>query len=267
MSTLQTTPALVLQRWPAGETALIVRFLTPGEGLVSGQVAGSRKPTGSLHFLGNPFTFAEIGIVATRGMARVTQATCIETFPALLSSLLRMQAGALALEIAERASAEGLANPGLFVAVIETLSELDQAADDALLDLPLLRLVWVVLEGHGAAPILDRCIRTGETTAGDYVVPLVFEGGFVCADAADSLPQSARVGSDILHILHAVAEAVHSQEHLPDLDAWAPNRQRVALAVLLHFLQSTLGTEFKTGEPYLRGGPVMLHAPRPSEYD
>ncbi|MEO7993097.1 MAG: DNA repair protein RecO [bacterium] len=267
MSTLQTTPALVLQRWPAGETALIVRFLTPGNGLMSAQVAGSRKPTGSLHMLGNPFTFAEISFVPTRGMARVTQGNGIATFPTLLTTLPRMQAGSLVLEVAERGSAEGLGNPGLFVAVIETLQELDQAEDDSQLDVPLLRLIWVVLEGHGAAPILDRCIRSGATSAGDYVVPLVSDGGFACADAAGGFPTNARVGIDIVHILHAVAEAVHQQEHLPDLDAWAPGRHRVALAVLLHFLQSTLSAELKTAEPYLRGGPPVLHAPRQGEYD
>ncbi|HYE78046.1 MAG TPA: DNA repair protein RecO [bacterium] len=258
MATSFTTPALVLRRWKAGESALMVRFLTPGNGLLNASVGGAQKPTGSLHFLGNPFTLAQIEVLPTRGTPKVIQGSPLGTFHGIQDRLPALQAAALVVEAAERSSTEGLANPALFVLTLETLQHFTEAAD-AELDVPLLRFAWLLLDGLGAAPVLERCIRTGGTDAGAYVVPLVNEGGFACADAARGFPAQARLPVEVLHLLHDLSGQLHESEGLPDLAACDPQLQRMALAVLLHFLQATLHEQLKTAEPYLAGSaPLVL---------
>ena len=252
-----TIPALVLKRWPAGENALLVRFLTPTEGLLTARVAGAQKPTGSLQLLGNPFTLAEIEVVPTRGMAKVVQASPLGSFSNLLDSLLRMQAASLVVEVAEAASTEGLANPAVFLLALETLQRIDQDGESTL-DLPLLRFIWSLLEGMGAAPVLDRCIRSGRTEAGEFVVPLVHDGGFACADVAYSFPPHARIAVDILHLLHSLEAQLGTTDALPDLSRWDAVEQRVALAVLIHFAMVSLGQELKCAQPYLAASPPMM---------
>lgn len=259
MSKAWSAPALVLRRWPAGESALLVRFLTPHIGLVTAKVGGAQKPTGSLHFLGSPFTLAEIQVVPTRGMPIVTQATPLGTFPSLQESLSRLQAASVVLEGAEAASVEGLANPSLFLLTCDTLRALELSSAPTPL---LLAWCWQMLDGLGSAPVLNRCIRTGTQEAGEFVVPLTAEGGFASAAAAQGMPLHERLPVDLLHLLHAVSEAAGAESLEPDLSPWLEELQLAALRVLLRFLEAAVHTPLKTIAPLLDH-----HAPVQSQHE
>lgn len=261
MSSAWSTPALVLRRWNVGESALIVKLLTPTEGLLSARVPGAKSPTASLHFLSNPLTLAEVHIVPSRRghMVQVVQATPLGSFSTLQESLPRLQAAALVLEIVEGASTEGLANPVLFLLTLDTLRQLELTPPEHL-DLVLLAFVWQALDGLGAAPVLTRCIRTDSTEAGDFVVPLAAEGGFACAAAAQSFPPGARVPIDVLHLLHRLADELAKHESLPpDFHASLPLVHQT-LAVMLHFVQHAIHADLKTARPWMQQAAFV---PRP----
>lgn len=252
MSEAYPATALVLRRWTVGEHALIVRFLTPTEGLLSARVPGAKKPTASMHFLTNPLTLAEIHIVPSRkgNMVQVVQAKSLGTFSSLQDSLATLQAAALVLEIAEGASTDGLANPPLFMLTLDTLRMLEQQPREQL-DLVLLAFAWQILDGLGAVPVLNRCIRTDSVEAGSFVVPLASEGGFACAEASQSFPPGARVPIAVLHLLHEINEQLAHTEELPEVPGADPGLIHLTLGVLLHFVQYAIHQPLKTASYWL----------------
>ncbi|MCC6640276.1 MAG: DNA repair protein RecO [Deltaproteobacteria bacterium] len=231
MRTLHTE-ALVLRVVEFGESDLILHLLTPETSRLTAIARHARRSR--KRFAGTLDLFNRLRITAVRrsgsAMARLEQATLVESLAELRRDTARFALGCYLLELLGRLAPEGGARADsrrLFAFTLSALRALDARSPDARLRV-LLELR--ALDALGLRPELEACVRCGGALEGSEEVPfLVAEGGPLCTSCAAA-------GEDALGI------------HLGTLRA---------LAVGLRFAPEQLGRVALSG-PALREARLLL---------
>lgn len=173
------TEAVVLRRSHYSETSLILTLFTREAGLLRGIAKGARRPKSLFDAGLEPFTRCSIVHLdrRSRGLAVLTEAAVLETFPGLRERLPRLQAAWLAAELLPALTAEGEALPAtydLLVAYLRTVAGAE-AVDPLVLAFTL-----QVLAQAGYRPQLDRCVGCGAALGARRLRLSARLGGFVC---------------------------------------------------------------------------------------
>jgi DNA repair protein RecO len=189
-------PALLLRRFPYGESSLVVHALTPGAGRVALLAKGAYRPSSgfygvldlfdTLHITWNARTGQELGVV--------TGASLEQRRGALAADLDRYRSALGFLELARLASREAHEERDLFRWLSDSLDLLVRGVSPGLVeaarDLALLRT-------EGLAPALGHCASCGTRALPSRPARVPFStalGGRLCTPcAAEAAGRGRRV--------------------------------------------------------------------------
>jgi DNA repair protein RecO (recombination protein O) len=235
------TPAIVLSVKPYGEADLLVTFLTPTQGRLTGIAKHARRSRRRFANCLEPLNRVTFFLGPRRGELEFLQkGELLDSFPTLRRDLKRLGAAALLAELAGLLAAPPEAVATIFQTVAEALRLLDQelAAPDSLLPAFLLRLL--TLGGYG--PRLAACQGCGREPEG----PVYFSiprGGIFCGacrgQAAGPILALIPGTWKSLRLAQSLALDRLSRLRLPD------SQRQESLALLRAFLRHHLGRDLK----------------------
>ncbi len=205
--------ALLLRRHRFGESSLVAHVLTERHGRVALLAKGAFRPKSA--FSGVLDLFDTLEIRWTPGsrseLAGLREARPLELRRALSRDLDRYRAALSALELADLVARPGLAEEGLFRALV---SALDRMAGKARPEIAFLAFELRFLAALGLAPALRRCATCSadpETTSDGRATFSAGAGGRLCRRCAgDARASGRRVGSlpqEVMRIAAALADA------------------------------------------------------------
>jgi DNA repair protein RecO (recombination protein O) len=175
---LRQTPAIVLSVRPYGEADLMVSFLTPKWGRLTGVAKHARKSRRRFAHALEPLSRVDFTLSGPgdRELEFIQKGELVRIFPGLRRDLPRLGAAAVLAELAGTLAAPAQAAPEIFITLEEALALLEAGGfPDSLLPAFILHLL--ALGGYG--PRWEPCLDCGQEPA----PPLYFSaarGGMVC---------------------------------------------------------------------------------------
>lgn len=184
--TERQTPAIVLTVREYGEADLLVTFITPGQGRLTGIAKHARKSRRRFAHCLEPLSRVVFFLSPRPGrdLEFLQKGELVQSFPSLRRDLPRLGAAAVLAEVAGLLAGPPEAIGEIFASLEAALELLDQGLPpDSLLPAFLLRLL--TLGGYG--PRLGQCLRCGQEPA----PPLWFSvprGGVLCGACRQGAP-------------------------------------------------------------------------------
>lgn len=177
---LITTPAVILQAFPYGDTSRIVRLATRDHGVQSVIAKGAMRPRspfgGRLQILSEGV--AQFHHRATRDLQTLAGFDVADQHVALAGDLGRFAAAAALAELVLRTAHEE-PQPQVYASLVDTLRALATAPPDRVA-LAALAGLWHMVIALGFAPVVDQCVRCGRPLGASAWFALA-EGGLLCA--------------------------------------------------------------------------------------
>jgi DNA repair protein RecO (recombination protein O) len=170
--------AIVLRKTKLGETDLILTLLASDGRQVRAVAKAARKSKSRLGARVEPFSVLDLLLHTGRDLEIVVEAETVETHDALRSDYDRTVAASVVVDVLDKGSVEGQAEPQLFEMALVTLDVMEEAPVEAL-ERVVLAFLLKSLAMHGYRPSLDRCAACGAELSG----PLAFSveaGGVLC---------------------------------------------------------------------------------------
>jgi DNA repair protein RecO (recombination protein O) len=184
--TERQTPAIILTVRDYGEADLLVTFITPDQGRLTGLAKHAKKSRRRFAHCLEPLSRV-VFFLSTRprgDLEFLQRGELVRSFPSLRRDLPRLGAAAVLAEVAGLLAGPPEAISEIFATLEEALSQLDQGLPpDSLLPAFLLRLL--TLGGYG--PSLGQCLKCGR----EPVPPLYFsipQGGVLCGACRPGAP-------------------------------------------------------------------------------
>ncbi len=236
------TPAIVLTVREYGEADLLVTFLTPGAGRLTGIAKHAKKSRRRFAHCLEPLSRVVFFLSPKPGrdLEFLQRGELLQSFSSLRRDLPRLGAAAVLAEVAGLLAGPPEAIGEIFATLEEALSLLDQGLPpDSLLPAFLLRLL--TLGGYG--PRLAHCLKCG----GEPAPPLWFSiprGGVLCRDCRAGAPGPLLSLSLGTWKLLRLAQGMDRQK-LSRLRFPRPQRDQ-SLAVFKAFLSHYLGWGIKS---------------------
>ena len=201
--------ALLLRRFPFGESSLVVHLLT-GEGRRVHLVArGAHRPKSRYAGLLDLFDTLDLSWTMRPGggLGELRSGSLATRRRGLTGDLARYRTALAVLELAGRAAREEAAEPGLFQLVEATLDQLALADRDPTVELVAFDLALLGL--LGLAPAVTHCAACGgpapEVAPGKAAFSAA-RGGRLCRNCGgDARAEGARVGTLRADVLAAAA--------------------------------------------------------------
>ena len=239
--TERQTPAIVLTVREYGEADLLVTFITPGQGRLTGIAKHARKSRRRFAHCLEPLSRVVFFLSARTGrdLEFMQKGELVRAFPSLRRDLPRLGAAAVLAEVTGLLSGPPEAIGEIFATLEEALNLLDQGLPpDSLLPAFLVRLL--TLGGYG--PRLGQCLKCGQEPA----PPLFFsipQGGMRCGACRAGAPGPLLPLNPGTWKLLRLAQEM-DREKLSRLRFPRPQRDQ-SLAVLKTFLFHHLGRGLK----------------------
>lgn len=212
--------ALILRRFPYGETSLLVHLLTRRNGRVSVLAKGAyRVKSGYFGVLDWFDTLAVEWRANPRSELGVLTAARLEVRRrGVTRDLPRYRAALSVLELARLGARDGHEEAELYDRVSTALDELDRPTVDVLLTSLAFELDFLTLQG--LTPALDRCAACGKSpvepqAAGARVPFSPAHGGRLCTDCARSATaEGERIENQPLHALRVARSLLQTPPQL-----------------------------------------------------
>ena len=210
---LITTPAVVLQAFPYGDTSRILRLATRDHGVQSVIAKGAMRPRS--RFIGRLQVLSE-GVArfyyrSTRDLHTLAGFDVTDQHVELAGDLRRFAAAAALAELVLRTAHEE-PQPEVFATLADTLRALAAAPPDRV-DLVALAGVWHTVIMLGFAPTVDQCVRC-ERPLGSRASFALAEGGLLC-EACGQGTGAGALGADDQVALRAFLEGCEGGVALP----------------------------------------------------
>jgi DNA repair protein RecO (recombination protein O) len=193
---------LVLRKTKLGETDLILTLLASDGRQVRAVAKGARGPRGRLGARTEPFTVLDALLHTGRSLEILAEAETLASHDALRADYDRTVAGAVVLDVLDKISVEGQAEPRLFDMALATLEAMESGPIEAL-GLLVSAFLLKALAMQGYRPALDACASCGRPLSGDSSFS-VEAGGAVCAACGGG---GARLDEDARLLMRALLRA------------------------------------------------------------
>ncbi|HZE21461.1 MAG TPA: DNA repair protein RecO [Desulfobaccales bacterium] len=236
------TPAIVLTVRDYGEADLLVTFLTPGQGPLTGIAKHARKSRRRFAHCLEPLSRVRFYLSPRPGrdLEFLQKGELIRSYPALRRDLRRLGAAAILAEAAGLLAGPPEACQEIFSTLEEALALLEQGAPpDSLLPVFLLHLLGL----GGYRPRLRHCRACG----GEPVPPLNFslaKGGIICGacrpSASEPLLPLAPGAWKLLRLAQDLDRDKLSRLRFP------PFQRDQVLLIFKAFLRYHLGKDLKS---------------------
>jgi len=208
---LRHDQGIVLRTYPFGEADRVVVLLSPNHGKLRTVAKGVRKTKSRFGGRLEPFSHVDLVLYEGRNLDTITQASFIEPFPGLRSSLQRVVAAATMVEVADAVAMENEPAVRLFLLLQRGLRVLDRGEPHPdLVTSYLLKVAAIV----GIAPALERCAGCGGVE--DVNLFSFAAGGVLCERCRTPGAYSLRDG--LTDYLAGVATADLDSLGVPDGD-------------------------------------------------
>jgi DNA repair protein RecO (recombination protein O) len=180
------TPAIVLTLREYGEADLLVTFLAPGGGRLTGIAKHARKSRRRFVHCLEPLSRVNFFLAPSRGeLEFIQKGELVQAFPSLRRDLKRLAVAALLAEVAGLLAGPPEARSEIFATLEEALGLLEAGVPpESLLPLFLLRL----LGSGGYRPRLSPCLQCGREPAGSPLFFHIPRGGVLCAACRQGVP-------------------------------------------------------------------------------
>jgi DNA repair protein RecO (recombination protein O) len=191
---LLTEEGILLRSHPYSESSRILRFLTPGYGILSVMARGFRKRASRGE--GGVETFDQAVLVLNyrpeRDLHTLRDLQPGRSRRGLGRDLLRFAGASLVAELIMAHTLQE-ANPSLYAQVSSGLDGMEKALPEALPGV-VLATAWTVLVEAGFPPILDGCVRCGGELPPDGLLRFsAASGGLLCPSCGEG-SAGARLG-------------------------------------------------------------------------
>ena len=174
---LYRVSAVVIRQRELGEADRVLVLYSHGRGKLSAVAKGVKRPRSKLAGSLQLFSQAEVQLAAGRSLDVVTQARSVNAFYHLRQEMQRYVHASYAAELVDALTEEGMADPGLFELLVETLSALDAGGSPATLTHSF---EVKLLSRLGYGPELDACASCGAQIGGKTRGFSVTQGGVLC---------------------------------------------------------------------------------------
>lgn len=208
---MTTTQALVLRRFPYGDTSLVVHLVARDRGRLALLVKGAFRPKGA--FFGSFDLLDHVSVeVAARekgGLATPIAVTTLDNHRILRRRLDALSVALYTAELVELGLTEQ-PSEALFDAFAAWLRWLDapEPQPRTALALGTLAFEFSFLRHHGLCPVLDACARCGRPDDGSPGLRTVdaAAGGLLCRACAHGLPRRRALSEAARSLARALAE-------------------------------------------------------------
>jgi DNA repair protein RecO (recombination protein O) len=234
------TPAIVLTVKDYGEADLVVTFLTPGQGRLTGMAKHAKKSRRRFAHCLEPLSQVNFFLSPRRGELEFLQrGDLVKSYPSLRRDLKRLGAAAVLAELAGELAGPPEAYGEIFATLEEALGLLEGGQPpESLLPVFLLRLLS--LGGYG--PRLNHCLKCGR----EPEPPLYFSisrGGVLCRECSPGAPGLLLpLSLGALKLLRLAQDLPRDKLSRLRFPAW---QRRQSLAVFKAFVRYHLGRDLK----------------------
>ncbi len=181
---------MVLDRTALGEQDLILTLLSDAGEELRVVAKGGRKPGGRLASRSELFCETDFLLAKGRNLDVVSEATVHDAHGAIRGDLERVSAASAISEVARLTCFADVEDPFLFPLCSRAMRAVEQASDQAHLDLVVAAYVLKVLAHGGWRPQLSSCVLCGDA---DVSLLSVNAGGVLCASCAKDLSDAQEV--------------------------------------------------------------------------
>jgi len=253
--------ALVVRRFPYGESSLVVHVVTPQHGRLTLIAKGAYRPRSGYCGVLDLFDTLELGWRRQRGsdMGLLARGEIAVRRRGLTRDLQRYRAGLAVLELAGIGAREAEPDPPLFDLTAETLDVLHHGTVEP--DLAVTSYDLRFLACMGLTPALVHCAACGTDLArgarGEKLVPFAFgAGGRMCSPCAEEARGSGRrvegISPGTLRITRSILDTPTA--HLPRirLESRVSNEVRSFTRRFLEYHLETRPRSRRSREPRSR---------------
>lgn len=161
------TKALILRHTSDREHDRILVVLTPDHGQMRLRARGTKKSVSKLGGSLEPLTEVELMIADGRVMDQVIGSVIRRSFFELRRDVLSLVMAQWLMELVERVTKPGQANPKLYTLVLSALADIGQELDwtPGRRWLALYRQAWNILSHEGFVPSMQRCATCHQVLA------------------------------------------------------------------------------------------------------
>jgi DNA repair protein RecO (recombination protein O) len=239
--TERQTPAIILTVRDYGEADLVVTFLSPTQGRLTGMAKHAKRSRRRFAHCLEPLSRVNFFLSPRRGELEFLQrGELVKSYPALRRDLTRLGAAAVLSELSGELAGPPEAYGEIFATLEEALGLLEAGyPPESLLPVFLLRLLS--LGGYG--PRLQLCLKCGGELAG----PLYFSiprGGVLCGGCSPGAP------GPLLPLSLGALKLLRLAQDLPrdrlSRLRFPAQQHRQSLAVFKAFLRYHLGRDLKS---------------------
>jgi DNA repair protein RecO (recombination protein O) len=247
------TQAVVLRSDPQGESDLLVRMLTPGQGLVSAVAKGALRSKKRFAGIFDLAQVIEAGLMTAprSGRVMVEHASVKAYFPGFRDHPMRLARASLLIEIALLGVAEAQPSTLIFNNLRQGLYRLHSEPDS---DRWAAAYSYRMLAGLGYKPGLDCCVRCRKKASGRGIIFNTAAGGILCPDccgheeaAGSDLPSGDRLVIS-MDTARTLTEIMRSPEKRLSRISFTRNALSQAMDILPPFIAYHLHRRSRTLE-------------------
>ncbi len=193
-----TTEAVVLRSMDMGEADRLLVLYTPHYGKLRGMAKGVRKPHSRK--AGHLISFARTKVLLAQGqnLYIIAQAEGLDLHPNLHQDLERFALAAYTVELLDRFTYEGEAQPRAYHLLVDTLARLDRGES---LDLTVRYYEIHLLDIMGYRPQLFRCVACDAVIQPEPQFFSVEQGGVLCPRCGPRHPEAQPISVPALKYL------------------------------------------------------------------
>jgi DNA repair protein RecO (recombination protein O) len=169
---------VVLRTHKLGEADRIIVFMTAGRGKVRAVAKGVRKTKSRFGGRLEPPTHVSLMLYEGRELDTVTQAETLDHWRPIREDLDRMTDASAIVEAVDQVAQEREPNAALYRMLTGALRALSEAPERPAVLVGA--FYWKLLALEGVAPVVDDCVRCGDTTELVGFDPV--EGGVLCRE-------------------------------------------------------------------------------------
>lgn len=205
----------MLKHTKLAEQDLILTMLAEDGSRLRAVAKGARKPGGRLAARSELFSETDFLIAKGRNLDVVSEASLIDAHPRLRGDLDRVSAASAVAEVAAITSFEDVKDPFLYPLLSRSLRALEEAKDQAHLDLFVAAYIFKVTAHGGWRPELGTCIACGDPAPRWFSVQA---GGALCESCAREVEGAEEVSPSWLAWLRALIGSTFDQLETAEVD-------------------------------------------------
>lgn len=197
---LEKISGIIIRTQDYGETHKIVTIFSKKLGIFSALARGAKKPRSRMAAVTQPFIYGDYLVYVRKGLSTMQQGEIIHANRAIREDILKTAYATYIGELSYRLIEQKKPVPMIYDEFLRTLKWI---AEKDHIEIPIMMYELKCYQEGGIAPILNRCVRCGQTNE-----PFLFsvaEGGLLCDDCKQLDPYATPLPKKVAKLLYLLA--------------------------------------------------------------